>query len=511
MHHRWLLLLLLAAATAGCEPTEVEPTNVADSQNTPNIDEQPRVDIESNDRFEVASQLDGNGWGELSANDLDYYRTDGLPGLFRVDVTADSSEFSVAVVSSDVVQPSLTPRHIIQAVRADPDLALLITPTSSEQVRYSIVVTPLELADSGPILTEPNTFDQPHQVAQFPARIVGFYDGAGDRDAIELATELFEGRRAVLIEISPIPNARPVLNVLTVEGDRLTSLSAQRPGDPVGIPNFGPIPGQDPILIEITDANESNLNDPYTISIHDPPLTAEAIEVEPNDTLALARRITSGETVTGMFHSDSDVDVYLVRPGGVGATSIFVTPDSFSDVQISWVDSDALRTSSDVNGIGGVEGFCSQPTIQGDYFLEIASMSRDETAGLSTYSVTVNIESGNIEREPNGLSDTGPRQALDGELQGYIQAPGDVDVFSWTLITAVGSRPSYTVTVDPPDEVDVALEVLDSDMTRLASTDRRGQGGQEQAELDQVPMGTYFVVVRGEDGSACEPYTLAVE
>ena len=89
-------------------------------------------------------------------------------------------------------------------------------------------------------------------------------------------------------------------------------------------------------------------------------------------------------------------------------------------------------------------------------------------------------------------------------VNGVLEVPGDVDVFTFTATQAV----DLSVTVDPVAGVDVVLGILDVNGSNVAMSDTGGSGVDESATLITVVGRTYFVYVNAKAGDDTGAYQL---
>ena len=471
----------------------------------------PAIDHEPNNTADEASDLSDGGSGELGPRDVDYYRTHGSPDLWSLELSStDPDMIRVDVVRRGQALPeTIHPNHRISAGRSSPEVLVVVRPLGSERVDYAIVIEPIQTEESQTLLTEPIDRDHPALVEQFPTAMIGYYDDPLDRDAFDVLASAFQSDRPVAVEISPVSGAQPSLTVLSPEGRALSESVAVQVGQGVGIPNIGLVGSEDFIRLEVRNINGSTPTEPYTISIHAPELPAEHVELEPNDEAVTARVLPFDTTVTGAFHRSDDVDTFRVPMAQPGALAITAVPDATTDLTVRWLPAAGRAVEVDSAGIGEPETTCGLAAPEGEHYLEVAARAVDG-GSLPIYTIVASSIAGNVEQEPNGMSQ---REFLDleTELTGFIGDAGDVDIYDYHVgIGPIDVLNVYEFSVVPPSTVDVDLELVDREGGALGMSRVPGAGSPERI-LVELGRGEYHVIVRGVDGASCdEQYTLRV-
>ncbi|MBN1945512.1 MAG: hypothetical protein JW797_07535 [Bradymonadales bacterium] len=473
----------------------------------------PVIDQEPNDRPQQAGLLVDGGTGQLVPGDVDLYRPPQEPGFWRIEgIPGGTGGLRLDAVSAGALLPdSLTTRSTLFAVRGQSDDLVAIRGSTAAAMPYRIRLTPALLPEDLPVLGEPNDLNHPLPLRGIPAAVLGFYEGGGDSDSIEVPASALRSTPAITLEVSPLPSARPMLRLYTPERVLVAEIGAEREGQGVAIPNLGPPESHESWLLELVEAEGAAVERPYTVSFYQAAAAGQRVELEPNDAPAYAMSLGGDPSeLTGFFHTPQDRDLFRLEVSTPSAGSVVAAPDGETDLALIWTPPDGVPLVLDFGGVGEAESFCSRPMGAGVHTIEV-SPRQSRGLGLATYSLRTRLETGDVELEPNDNPNQPTLQPISRSMRGYIDPETDVDCFSWRTIPPIDTRAAQRVEIQPPTEIDVALEVLDSEGLQVAVADRNRQGGLERITLGELPAGTYRLVVRGRGGASCDlPYTLTI-
>ncbi|MCA9564213.1 MAG: hypothetical protein KC561_12025 [Myxococcales bacterium] len=496
MNRRHRLAVIALLTLWGCDltpPTESGDESAAlpsGSPSTTHPSTLPSADVEPNDRPADASLLDRDGQGTLSHDDWDVYRFPA-PGLYAVSVESQVPDIRVDLGLDTSGLSGRSPRPALGAIRATEDTRLFLRSASGQEGDYVVTFRELNADPNDLILAEQVAEDVP-SVSDLPRRIVGWFDGSGDEDRLSLA--LNTSSAPVRLEVFGIADHRP--SIVLPEG---ITLSAEREGQGVSIPNL--CSGQS-LEVGIRDAAPGLGATPYAAAVY-AGLVGAGDECEPNDDQESAQTLATG-LKHGLFHHSSDRD-FFTFPQGSGGVLVSAVPDQTTDL-VMVVHHGQETFEVDQGGLGQPENLCGY-SVSGPAVLEVSP--RAMSTALASYTIELQGVPGAFEAEPNETV----RQAgqLSGpSTSGTISRPGDVDYFRLSGIRPIDAT-RIEVWVEPADEVDVSLELRDSDDLLIASSDRAGAGGEERVSDASGLVNPIIRVAGVGNGSSCtQPYELHV-
>ena len=502
--------LALVMQVAGC-PRRTPTDDPPEEDQVVAVTERLAIDHEPNDSPDEASDLSMGGTGQVGPRDVDYYRSHRSPDLWSLELTSSSPD----AVRVDVIRrgqdlpESIEANSRVHVGRSHPDVLVVVRPLGSEPVDYALSLQAVEIPETVTVLAEPVDSEFPAVVETIPIRMIGYYDGAEDRDAFDVMQNAYPLQTPFAVEVSPVPGARPSLTVLNPDGGRVAEVVAEQEGDGVGIPNMGFWVSETLWRFEVRNLSDATPVEPYTISIHAPELPTEYVDLEPNDGSARSQLITLDSTLTGVFHRDDDLDWFRLHMNQPGALTITAVPDPTTDIAFEWFPDRMPSVRVDSAGIGEPEIACGLAAPSGQHQLEIAARAVHR-GSMPRYTMIASPVSGNIEQEPNG-PDQPNLVELVTDATGFIGVAGDVDVFSYHVgITPIDVPNVYDFTLTLPGGVDADLEIVDAEGGALGASRSAGPGAPERIQVE-LGRGEYRVLVRGVAGVSCEErYSLTV-
>jgi hypothetical protein len=247
----------------------------------------------------------------------------------------------------------------------------------------------------------------------------------------------------------------------------------------------------------------------YDLLLVPEPASEESLEAEPNDTPRRANPMAVGDTLTGFFDRQRDVDHVSLKIDAPTAAKIVLTPptNTRGTLEVRRPDGTLALTRTGTTEGASVSAFGLGFT-PGAWSLRLKGSSPNTA---QTYELVVNAaHSKSSEREPNDNAEAAPHIALIAKnpVTGWVHPAGDIDL--WSLERSEARGPGIvTFQVDPPKgmRIDVTLHSTDGEEV----TGRRGlTAGQPGTFTHFLAPGRYTVRVAGstKKGYADSPYTL---
>jgi hypothetical protein len=314
-------------------------------------------------------------------------------------------------------------------------------------------------------------------------------------------------RRSLRVELRPDPTVAVVLEALDDVGHVLVSTSAGQLGEPVTIPNLAVAPGAYHVRARSGAAGSAGR---YRLIVRLGPLDAGS-ELEPNGSAELASELLPGAETVGYLGWRHDQDWYRVPTAGLAeGTVLSVDLEPIPDVAVALQLLDgAARKLVESRGRKGERVALRNVRVPaGDPHVFILVRADAGSSAEVRYNLRVRGEvarPGGGDAEPN--DDVAHAQPIgEGTLLGFL-GRGDVDVFR---VQAAASE--VDVEVVPPERVDVKLEVLRADGSRLARADAGRRRESERLPNIHTEGGQLLLRLSagGADGNPDEPYRLTI-
>jgi hypothetical protein len=183
-------------------------------------------------------------------------------------------------------------------------------------------------------------------------------------------------------------------------------------------------------------------------------------------------------------------------------------------LQLFSAGSEKSIASSSWGGSGEDEGFSGIRLAPGRYYLlvrqDLSKRGRPVEVISDSYRLAVTLlDPAGWEVEPNDTVETAVGMTVGGSMQGYVQSPGDRDVYCLTGPATGG----LTVRLEPPEKLAVRLFTVDLETgTWIPHAAPRGEAVEIHAPASGSGTGLCLQVgAQGEAWSIRSPYRLTVE
>ncbi len=219
---------------------------------------------------------------------------------------------------------------------------------------------------------------------------------------------------------------------------------------------------------------------------------------EPNDSLAVATPIASGDTLDATIDPESDLDFYTFTLATQSSVTINMLIDGYSslDGEVALFSADStMIASQDGSSSGGDEQLAFNALDAGTYYILAGYYSdvqnRMPTATTGAYAM--NLETGPAivdNYEPNNNLATATDVTPNDTLTALIDPSTDLDFFKLTL-----SGPGMLTVdmfIDGYSSLDGELGLYSADSTMITHADVGYSGGNEQI-VQELSAGTYYV------------------
>ncbi|MGB0588965.1 MAG: hypothetical protein ACPGU1_04715 [Myxococcota bacterium] len=372
---------------------------------------------------------------------------------------------------------------------------------------YTLAADILPWAET--IEAEPNDVIADAVVGNFERPMRGTLGHIGDRDVWRIPVTPPPGTRLQL-KVSGLTNVTMEASVYWFGQERDVIRVKSTKGEGFTLRNLNvPETAEPSIVVMLHALKGAAPRAAYDILLNPEPASEVTPEAEPNDTPQSANSIAVGDTLTGFFDRQRDVDHVSLKIDAPTAANIVLTPpmDTRGTLEVHRPDGTlALTRAGPTKGAAvSAFGFGFTP---GTWSLRLKGSSPNTT---QTYALVVNsTHSESSEREPNDDAEAASHTALIAKapVTGWIHPAGDRDL--WSLERSEARGPGIvTFQVDPPKgmRLDVTLHSMDGKEV----TGRRGlTAGQPGTFTHFLAPGRYTVRVEGstKKGYSDSPYTL---
>ncbi len=255
---------------------------------------------------------------------------------------------------------------------------------------------------------------------------------------------------------------------------------------------------------------------PYELRLSLSTKPAEDVEVEPNESMDTAAKITIADQVTGYMGWSGDVDVWKLSMTGIAeqySADLDVSGIARSRLRLELLDDKGkrvLRRGGDRGKSLAVRNFAPKPGAT-FYYLRVTA-HRPNPEQVYNLRLSTRLLELDEEVEPNDTSSAATAlrdkpSAFKGVRRGFLLA-GDVDYYR---LAPTSATTLLSVTVTPPQSVDVKVEVLTGKGATLGEANAGKAGHAESFSEIPVASGTPILIkVSGRgDADAPERYQLS--
>ena len=223
----------------------------------------------------------------------------------------------------------------------------------------------------------------------------------------------------------------------------------------------------------------------------------ENVELESNDTAALATPVACNTAYAGMLSDAKDVDFFsftLDQPGAVnvtlGAPGSGSRSAAFAYTVFSAADGSRLATVS-MPGNAQLTGTGHLYLAAGTYLVQVAKGSAYTN---DAYTLTVSVtQNGTMESEGNNTLETANAVPVNEDIHASVGQEGDIDCFAFTLDGDAVVQPRFTFTPTDNSSRTYVLTLLDSSRHELLRVNIGGKESTKVIAPVALAAGTYAV------------------
>ncbi len=234
--------------------------------------------------------------------------------------------------------------------------------------------------------------------------------------------------------------------------------------------------------------------------IPEAPGPGEPTEDDYADNIAGAAPATVGQAIQGAINYGGDVDVFRFTAHAGALYEIDVALGTLYDSVLELLDADGWTVASndDFGDSFASRIFWEAPSA-GDYYAAVEGYS---DAGSYTLTISLSTDADDHADTTSAATAITVGQAV----QGAIDRPGDVDVFSFTAQVGV----LYQIDAALGTLDDSVVELLDANGWTIESNDDYGDSLASRIFWEAPSAGDYYVAVKGYDSVGSYTLTVAV-
>lgn len=513
-------------------PSEVEPNDSPD-QATP---------------LELGSEMRDIRGTIGQAGDVDWFSvTSRLADAVQLEVVAPQQDLvlTLEVAGGEPVvydaAPAGQPEHVEALKVGTQPVRFSVHAKDGTTGDYTLVFR-RQLAAEG-MEAEPNDDASVATALSLPGMVRGTYGRPGDRDVYRLAGD---SNRPFALTIGALDGGR---HTATIFGDTALkeALLTLQVATETTIPNLV-LSATEPRFLVLTPIGSPRPDATYTLRGEYHPPIEDALEHEPNDTVAQPLTLGAPEdgvrrvAVSGYLHSSDDRDRFVVAPPtpalqqppdvppvapelqqadgvdylaqhrGKAQTKFPLRatlswPDITTSLGIVWTGADGRRADFRQVMEKPEVIACGLNLDDGPATFEVRSeiLGAAPRVGVPQYTLVVEETSQQDANEVEPNDSRAKADTLEPRRRATFATPDDVDIYAF----AVHGETQRVQVRAGSRAVDLILKVTDDSGGILANVNDGETGAAELVALD-LPEGLYFAEVRWNGGDICAPYEIEV-